>query len=86
MPGRSLWATAASHHALIFGPTHQYESISKTWIETSDLDGLDNVKREFFIRQGDQIFYAGTYKCHCLRNVYRGGAPAPQLAEIVRHS
>jgi hypothetical protein len=44
----------------------------------SDLDTLHGGTRELFMDCNHWVMYAGTYKCHDLREVYPEGTPSQQ--------
>ncbi|KAJ7289543.1 hypothetical protein C8J57DRAFT_1277994 [Mycena rebaudengoi] len=65
-------------HVLAFGPTHRYDQSANDWIMGSDLDTLHGGTRELFMDCNHWVMYAGTYKCHDLREVYPEGTPSQQ--------
>ncbi|KAJ7101835.1 hypothetical protein C8R43DRAFT_1047717 [Mycena crocata] len=61
-------------HYVCFGPTQQYDRVTKQWTKGSDLTSLHRGTRELFINAKEFIFYAGTYRCHDLRPLFPKGS------------
>ncbi|KAJ7149469.1 hypothetical protein C8R43DRAFT_1007206 [Mycena crocata] len=57
-------------HFLAFGPTHNYDKASGSWIDSDTLASLCGQRRELFVVLHDAIYYAGIYLCMDLGSIY----------------
>ncbi|KAJ7609930.1 hypothetical protein FB45DRAFT_340543 [Roridomyces roridus] len=80
LPGRTM-SLNDGRHILAFAPTHRHHP-TRQWIEGSDLVAYDGSTREVFVDENGFVFYAGTYQCHRLNNVYPGGTIPPSTISV----
>ncbi|KAJ7469955.1 hypothetical protein B0H11DRAFT_1387460 [Mycena galericulata] len=72
-----VWCTDQRVHALLFGPTLEYDKALGQWKTSTRIRALCGPEFDLFISQGSSVYYVGTYTLKGLRMVHQAGSVLP---------